>query len=201
MSYPWYARVDDAQLEQGDSLLACLAPVIPLRAILDPPAPNLPVLPGAPVSADAVPPAAEAAPQPPPAAENFLEYERVVVLSQSCDLLDQQIRRVMVAPVFTIEEVLLPYSKGKRDAHKDALLKGRKTAYHLLNRCTVEGLEGPHLVVDFGDAFSVPVSYAQELASAVPRLRLLPPYREHLAQQFGRFYMRIGLPLNVEPIP
>ncbi len=30
-----------------------------------------------------------------------------------------------------------------------------------------------------------------------PRLRLLPPYREHLSQAFARFFMRVGLPVQV----
>jgi len=29
------------------------------------------------------------------------------------------------------------------------------------------------------------------------RLRLLPPYREHLAQAFARFFMRVGLPADI----
>ena len=28
------------------------------------------------------------------------------------------------------------------------------------------------------------------------RLRLLPPYREHLSQSFARFFMRVGLPID-----
>jgi hypothetical protein len=28
---------------------------------------------------------------------------------------------------------------------------------------------------------------------------LLPPYREHLSQAFARFFMRVGLPVEVPP--
>ena len=28
---------------------------------------------------------------------------------------------------------------------------------------------------------------------------LLPPYREHLSQAFARFFMRVGLPLDIAP--
>jgi hypothetical protein len=31
------------------------------------------------------------------------------------------------------------------------------------------------------------------------RLRLLPPYREHLSQAFARFFMRVGLPVDIPP--
>jgi hypothetical protein len=30
-------------------------------------------------------------------------------------------------------------------------------------------------------------------------LRLCPPYREHLAQAFARFFMRVGLPIPIPP--
>jgi hypothetical protein len=31
------------------------------------------------------------------------------------------------------------------------------------------------------------------------RLRLLPPYREHLSQAFARLFMRVGLPADIPP--
>jgi len=31
-----------------------------------------------------------------------------------------------------------------------------------------------------------------------PRLRLRPPYREHLSQAFARFFMRVGLPTDIK---
>ena len=30
------------------------------------------------------------------------------------------------------------------------------------------------------------------------RLRLLPPYREHLSQAFARYFMRVGLPVDID---
>jgi hypothetical protein len=72
--------------------------------------------------------------------------------------------------------------------------------YHLLNRCELSGLEHDFLVVDCRSLFGVPLSVVKELASAQsPRVRLLPPYREHLAQAFARFFMRVGLPVDVPP--
>jgi hypothetical protein len=56
------------------------------------------------------------------------------------------------------------------------------------------------MVTSFGDAFSIPIEYAMTLAGQHKRLRLLPPYREYLAQAFARFYMRIGLPIGYDEI-
>jgi len=30
------------------------------------------------------------------------------------------------------------------------------------------------------------------------RIRLLPPYREHLSQSFARYFMKVGLPQDIE---
>ncbi len=180
MTYPWYELVSGPTLEQGDLLENCLAPVLP-RLTNDP--------------------AQSAVPLANP--ERFDVYDRVVVLSQSCDLADEELTRVMVCPTYTLDTFLKTVSgnKEKQNSTKSNLRKGRNTAHHLLNACDITGHEAPHLVADFGDAFGIPVEYAIELASAGGRIRLLPPYREHLAQMFARFYMRVGLPIEVEPFP
>ena len=50
-------------------------------------------------------------------------------------------------------------------------------------------------LVDFHHLFSLPKTSATRVAlEAGQRLRLLPPYREHLAQAFARYIMRVGLP-------
>ena len=70
--------------------------------------------------------------------------------------------------------------------------------YHLLNRCELPGYETDFLVCEFRSLFAVNISTLKSLAAAQsPRLRLLPPYREHLAQAFARFFMRVGLPVDV----
>lgn len=72
--------------------------------------------------------------------------------------------------------------------------------YCLLNRCELPGHELDFQVCDFRTLFGVHVSVAKALAAEQsPRLRVLPPYREHLAQAFARFFMRVGLPVDVPP--
>jgi hypothetical protein len=52
--------------------------------------------------------------------------------------------------------------------------------------------------VDFRRVFSLPLGFMRGLATAQGnRLRLLPPYREHLSQSFARFFMRVGLPEDI----
>jgi len=54
-------------------------------------------------------------------------------------------------------------------------------------------------IVDFGRIFSLPKAFVHQFAAKQgKRLRLSPPYREHLSQSFARFFMRVGLPQDIE---
>ncbi|MCS6860043.1 MAG: hypothetical protein NZT92_06970 [Abditibacteriales bacterium] len=55
-------------------------------------------------------------------------------------------------------------------------------------------------VVDFRRVYTLPKAFVRNFAAAQgKRLRPLPPYREHLAQAFARFFMRVGLPVDIPP--
>jgi hypothetical protein len=88
------------------------------------------------------------------------------------------------------------YFRSKRG--REDLRRGNTPGYHLLNRCFLLGQESDFQVCDFRAIFGVRLIAIKDLAAQQsPRLRLLPPYREHLAQAFARFFMRIGLPVDV----
>ena len=54
------------------------------------------------------------------------------------------------------------------------------------------------LIVDFKNVYAVPLNYLNQIIKdRVGRIRLLPPYREQLAQAFARFIMRVGLPVDI----
>ncbi len=124
----------------------------------------------------------------------------VVVMSQSCDLHYEKLQLVLVCPVWDMEVF------GANSPHyasvkgKEALRRGDAPGYHLLNRCTIQGFERDYRVVDFRNVYGVPFGFLKERANiASLRLRLRPPYREHLAQAFARFFMRVGLPVDIPP--
>jgi hypothetical protein len=78
--------------------------------------------------------------------------------------------------------------------------RGNIPGYHMLAASDLGDLEKDVRVVDFRSAFSLPVGVLRRVAEQrKPRLRLLPPYREHLAQAFARFFMRVGLPVGIPP--
>ena len=127
-----------------------------------------------------------------------LEYD-VVVMSQSCDLEYEKIDLVLVCPVWQLKEFEQKHTTFKNTKEKEKLRKGNHIGYHLLNECKLEGFEKDFLIVDFRHVYGVPYKFLQNLSKNKPRLRLLPPYREHLSQAFARFFMRVGLPTDIPP--
>ena len=90
---------------------------------------------------------------------------------------------------------------GRRGAARQ-ILKGRFARYLMLAGSTDPEVALGVRIVDFGRIFSLPKRYVQEfVASQGRRLRICPPYREHLAQAFARFFMRVGLPQDIELPP
>jgi len=64
----------------------------------------------------------------------------------------------------------------------------------------LKSFEMDYGLLDFRHVFGVPFAYLQKyVAENSPRLRLLSPYREHFAQAFARFMMRVGLPEGIPP--
>jgi len=63
----------------------------------------------------------------------------------------------------------------------------------MLNRCEIPEFKMDFPVVSFKAAFSLPLETIVELSrKSEKRLRLMTLYREHMAQAFGRFIMRVG---------
>lgn len=175
-SYPWYAVVAGKELEQGDLLAGCPVFEIPPDA----------------VRTDAV---------------DFpisRRRQNVVVLTQSCDLAMRSdgrcnVDEAILCPVFFRHELQEHRVYGKASGWEEAR-KGRHPGYHLLNRCDLDGHEFDFALVDLRRVYSLSVEALRTYAdSCGERVRLLPPYREHLSQAFARFFMRVGLPIDIPP--
>ncbi len=170
--YPWYEVVQGEELEQGDLLMGC--PIINPASDLTFPLPDdyLPV--------------------------QIEEYD-VVVMTQSCDLANEKVTDVIVCPHWDLESAgaMNPGIRSKGAIQQ--VLKGRFARYLMLAGSGDSESRVKVRIVDFGKIFSLPKPYVREFAaSGGKRLRLCPPYREHLAQGFARFFMRVGLPQNIE---
>ncbi|MBN2030733.1 hypothetical protein JW824_10870 [bacterium] len=167
--YPWYTIVKgEDPLRQGDFIDLCPV-VIPSQSITQ----------GVGVTADVI------------------EYN-VTIMSQSCDLENEKIDLVLVCPIWSLKEMEEKSNFLKSSEGKESLRRGNIPGYHLLNKCELDGHNSYFMVVDFRSVYSVPYQFLLGLAKKrTSRLRLLPPYREHLSQAFARFFMRVGLPVDI----
>jgi hypothetical protein len=177
MNYPWYEILNsNAELQQGDFIPDCPI-IIPLTIISH---------------------------------EDTLDIEvsliDSIVLSQSCDLVNGKIELVLVCPFYPLKKFIedLPEDqRSKKGIAKiiDNLKKGHLPGYHLLNKYPDRKLLEDYQIVDFKNVYGVQFNTLLNMAQALEeRIRLLPPYREHLSQAFARYFMRVGLPqdINVE---
>jgi hypothetical protein len=127
-----------------------------------------------------------------------------IVLSQSCDLAiradgQSEATDVLLCPVYTRSDLASHPTFG-RDVIWEEVRKGRRPFYHVLNACELPGFERDFVLLDFHAIYTLSVRLVREFAvRAGDRLRLLPPYREHLSQAFARLFMRVGLPTDVPP--
>jgi len=172
-SYPWYEVVNGDSLEQGDLFIAC--PVV------------YPVFNDASNSA-----------LPKPRVEG--RHVDLILLTQTCDLLhDKKIQDLVLCPHWDLQDQL---DKGiLKQSGMDGVRRGRTNRLSLLEAYDGENdkkLKMGTRVVDFSRPHSVPLEYLKGIArSKGNRLRLRSPYKEHLAQGFARFFMRVGLPQDI----
>jgi len=167
--YPWYEKVGSSEpLLQGDFVDSC--PIIVPPSVIDPSK---------------------------TVETTVIEYD-AVIMSQSCDLIAEKLELVLMCPLWSLKELGETNTFFGSSEGKEALRKGHSPGYHLLNKCKINGLKKDHLVVDFRSVYSVSFDFLQTFAkSKGERIRLLPPYREHLSQSFARFFMRVGLPVDI----
>lgn len=176
--FDWYAVGEFDDLQQGD-----LFPLCPI--VLPEPSVFQSLL------TESVGP--ETAPQERADASSLLVvYANVIVMSQSCDLAKPDCTQVLVCP----HQDAANFSKERRTE----IAKDRYAALHMIEACSHADLTFPKQVLDFRTVYGVPKEFLLALAKARgKRARLLPPYREHMAQAFARYFMRVGLPRNLTP--
>lgn len=122
----------------------------------------------------------------------------LVVLTQSCDLDNDKVEDVLLAQVIAWEDAVR-VGAGKNPALRSRELRRALVAGNVPGLSLLHKHEGePALawsVVDFHRLFTLSKPFVQSFGAGVgDRLRLRSPYREHLAQAFARYFMRVGLP-------
>jgi hypothetical protein len=122
--------------------------------------------------------------------------QRVVVLTQTCDLASQKTQRVTVAIVHEAQ-FLVDQGIIKPADIRGPIRSGRVYGWYYLPGHTTRDLR--ESIVDLRQLFTIPLDVLQVICTGGQRkARLEPLYRAHLAKHFADTFSRIGLP---EPYP
>lgn len=174
MDYPWYQVLEnDQNLRQGDFIPECPI-LVPPRELTQ-------------------------------GAEPEIDVQLIdsIVLTQSCDLENNKAEIVLVCAYYDLSTFIGSWpedqtrGRGKKKVI-DNLRKGFLPSYHLLEKENpISGFED-YKVVDFKNVYGIHLEALQRIIGNLEkRVRLLPPYREHLSQAFARYFMRVGLPQDI----
>lgn len=167
--FKWYKIVEGDELEQGDFLN------------------DVPIL----IQPDTIPVVIENLSSVEIDIDSILLYN-VIIMTQSCDF-----NKMRGEDLVTLCP-RSPYSSLYGKERWKPLKQGRVVGAHLLDKCDLRRHEFEYQVVDLTRIFSVPYGFLKGFASHQgERIRLLPPYREHLSQSFARRFMRVGLPIDL----
>lgn len=116
----------------------------------------------------------------------------VVVLTQSCDIPKVAQQTLLLVQAIDYQEALKSQQHlGSKD-YKNGLASGTTICDFLLPPDSAGQID--YTLVHFRNLFVLPKSYVQAEAAKLIRLRLRSPYKEHFAQAYARFMMRVGLP-------
>ena len=127
-----------------------------------------------------------------------IDLERVVVLTQSCDLYHQKTENVNIALVSEAQTFIEQGFLKPADI-KGPLRSGRIWGLYFLPANAELGLA--EMIVDLRRLHTIRLEILRGLCRAGQRKgRLRPPYREHLAKHFADSFSRIGLPQPYETL-
>lgn len=177
MDFDWYTEIAFSdEITQGDIITNCIIPL-----------PNVELYNAVLESKEEVPASIE------------VKKANIMVLSQACDIVNDKVDSIVVCPIWPLEILIETNDYFKASGARESLRQGKEPSYHLLNSYKTENIALGFSVVDFHRIYSLPKDYLKNIAVRVNiRLRLLPPYREHLSQAFARYFMRVGLPLDID---
>lgn len=126
------------------------------------------------------------------------DLRRGIVLTQTCDIANDKVDRIVVATVFDAQ-TLIDLQVVKTADVKGPVRAGRVWGLYFLPAHAPMGIG--EMIVDFQRLHSIPPKvFAGLRQTGKRRLRLLTPYREQLAKHFADTYSRIGLPQPYETI-
>lgn len=161
MNGPWWKFVSGRNLAQGDLLPDYLLPVF--------------VAPTTSQSSD-------------DSQEVSVLTQKLIVVTQSCDLENKKVQFVALCPIHTLEEFATQNHQFQKSRNWETVRKGQRPALHMIASPESPEINTQSLAVDFGHIVSLPIDYLEDHAAAIgDRWRLESPFLEHYSQAFARF--------------
>lgn len=150
MSVQWWQSVNGSALAQGDLLPNCLLPVF-------------------------------VAPQATEDAQDIdVLTQRLIIVTQSCDLENKKVQFVAICPVHTLVEFAVQNPHFQKAKNWESVRKGPVQAIHMMASPDFPETNTQSLVVDFGHIVSLPIDYLEDHAASLGnRWRLGSPFLEH----------------------
>lgn len=122
-----------------------------------------------------------------------IEIIDVIVMTQACDIAQGNVTDIILCSLIDVVESNI----GK--SMLGQVKNGSQPRYHLISKSDVEEFPMGYKMVEFINIYSLSLDALRKVAvSNGSRLRLLPPYKEHLSQAFARYFMRVGLPYDID---
>jgi hypothetical protein len=125
-----------------------------------------------------------------------VSHERVVVLTQSCDLANDKTTNVQVAVAHEARR-LVELGLLKEHTIRDQVRRHRVFGWYFLPA----GQDQLESIVDFRDIHTVPRALLlEQISKGYRSVTIKSPYREHMAQHFAVTFSRIALPEPYETL-
>ncbi len=121
----------------------------------------------------------------------MISYQRVLVLTQTCDF--AQNKTSLIVALVTEAEEMVSSGELKEASIRGPIQMARKYGWYFLP--ADKSADVTELIVDFRQLHTVSRDILETLRRDGHRkARLRTPFREHLAKHFADTYSRIGLP-------
>jgi hypothetical protein len=116
--------------------------------------------------------------------------------------ISKQFEFVQLCPIWPLlyyySQIELELDEEDRNSWPGNVQADRMFGYTTINECKEDGFKSEPMVIEFFRTFFVPLDFLQH-RYVIPdnkRLRLLPPYREKVAQAYASFIMRVSIENN-----
>lgn len=138
-----------------------------------------------------------------------VQKQDLIVMTQACDLEHGKIANVILCAHRGLQEFKIEWEDQRKARGLSVSAKEWSKEIKTINAgyrwsmASIAASESPKFdvrIVNFHYIYSLPLDFIDVFLSksSVQRPRLLPPYREYLSQSFARYFMRVGLPIDLK---